>query len=375
MINYELPTMNDLIRLGDPHAPALSIYISTSPTTEGRSLAITTAKSAVDSAIRSLKEAGHPESVQKQLRDHWTDIAENHDLWGNLKNSLVIFLSPAVAEEYILPNSLESRTTLGTHFDISQLVRAVTTPQHAYALTISSSSWNLWHATETSRASELPLVGDYADDAAQATNRDSISGRQHKRKLVGDEGQKVLLEQYAKVVADAVRSELNRLDPNARQPLFLFGNEPLISMIQEQELPWHQVVVPGAADELKADQIDGAIRERIGAVTASLLSKHIGTVGDGFSAGLAVTDLADIAKATTAGAVQALYYNLGTEIRGSFDEATGEISLHEDGDDLLSQIAVGVLRTNGNVYAVRDGEIDAEIWNGQFLAQLRYSLA
>ena len=378
MINYELPTVDDLIRLGDPQFPALTIYISTSPTAEGRTLATTSAKSAVDSAIRTLKEQGHPEDVQKQLRDQWASIADDRDLWGQLKNSLVIFLSPTVAEEYVLPNDLESRTTLGTHFDISLLVRAVTTPQHAYALTISSSSWRLWHATENSRASELRLAGDYADDAAEATNRDSIGGRQHRRKLVGDEGQKVLLEQYAKIVADAVRTELNRLDPNARQPLFLFGNEPLISMIQDQDLPWHQVVVPGAADDLKPDQIDGAIRERIGGVTSTLLSQRLGEIGDGYSAGLAVSDLSVIAKATTAGAVQALYYDLATEIRGSFDETTGEISVSEEGeegDDLLSQIAVGVLRANGDVYAVRDEEIDAEIWNGRFLAQLRYALA
>lgn len=375
MINYELPTTNDLIRLGEPQFPALSIYLSTSPTTEGRTLAVTSAKSAVDSAIRSLKEADHPEKLQKQLRDQWTSIAENHDLWGRLKKSLVIFLSPTVAEEYVLPNSLDQRTTLGSHFDISQLVRAVTAPQQAFALTISSSSWALWEATETNRASELELVGDYARDAADATNRDSISGRHHRRRIVGDEGQKVLLEQYAKVVADAVRSELNRIDPHALRSLFIFGNEPLVSMIQDQGLPWNHVVVPGAADELKPDQIDVAIRERIGAVTEKLLDERISAIADGFSAGLAVTDIADLGRAAAAGAVKALYYNLGTDLRGDFTEDTGEITLNDDGDDLLSQIAVAVLRSNGDVFAVREGEVDSQIWTGGFLAQLRYALA
>ena len=375
MINYELPTTADLIRLGDPQSPALSIYISTSPTTEGRTLAATSAKSAVDSAIRSLKEAGHSEKIQKQLRNQWASIAEDHDLWGRLKNALVIFLSPKVAEEYVLPNSLDDRTTLGTHFDISQLVRAVTAPQQAHALTISSSAWALWQATETSRAAELELAGDHAADAADATNRDTISGRQHKRRIVGDEGQKVLLEQYAKVVADAVRSELHRLDPNALQPLFIFGNEPLVSMIQDQGLPWHQVVVPGAADELKPDQVDAAIRQRIGAVASSLLNQRIGAIGDGFAAGLAVTDIAELGRATAAGAVKTLYYNLSTQLRGTFDEKTGDVSLNDDGDDLLSQMAVSILRSNGDVFAIRAEEAGAEIWNGRFLAQLRYSLA
>ena len=375
MINYELPTTDDLIHLGTPQFPALSIYISTSPTSEGRALAVTSVKSAVDAAIRSLKETGHPDTIQKQLREQWASIADNHDLWGKLKNSLVIFLSPDVAEEYVLPNYLEPRVTLGSRFDISQLVRAVTTPQHAFALTLSSSGWNLWHATESSRASELPLVGEYADDAAEATNRASIRGRNHTRKLVGDEGQKVLLEQYSKVVADAVRSELNRLDPHARQPLFIFGNEPLMAMFQSHQLPWHQVVVPGASDNLKPDQIDAAIRDRIGSVTSRLLDERLSIIGDGVSEGLVVRDLSVLAKAAAGGAVRALYYSLNTEARGVFNDVTGEISLHDDGDDLLSQIAVAVLRTKGEVYAIREGEISAEIWNGAFVAQLRHPLA
>ena len=56
MIHYALPTTADLLELGAPRADALSIYLTTDPTPAGRDLAFTTAKSAVDEAIRAFQK-------------------------------------------------------------------------------------------------------------------------------------------------------------------------------------------------------------------------------------------------------------------------------------------------------------------------------
>lgn len=375
VINYEVPNVEDLIRLGEPRPGAVTIYVNTAPTPQGRELARTTAKSAVDQAIRNLRDAGATHSEQEALRTQWTEIADDSDLWGNLSNSLVILLAPGVTEEYVLPNQFEPQSQVGDYFDLAPLVRAVTTPQRAFALTLSTDGWNLWTATKGARASELPLVGDYADDAADATNRASIRGRQLVRKLGGDEGQKVLLDRYAQVVAEAVGQELGRIDPQSAVPLFLFANEPLLSMVQSHGLPGTVVTIQGAADELRPDQIDDSIRERITAVTAEAVNQRADRIGNGFADGLAVTDLAQAARAAAVGAVHTLLYDINLDVRGNLDEATGRIELDDAGTDLLSRLAVQVLRTGGEVVAVRPGEVEAEIWNGRLLAGLRYSLA
>lgn len=375
MVNYEIPSVEDLIRLGERHPGAVTIYVSTAPTPRGRELAFTGAKSAIDQAVRSLRDAGAAQAEQDALRAQWTQLAEDSGLWANLSNSLVILLAPGVSEEYVLPNQFEPRTRLGDYFDLAPLVRAVTTPQKAFALTLSSNGWNLWTASEGARASELPLVGEHAEDAADATNRTSIRGRQLLRRLGGDEGQKVLLDRYAQVVADAVRDELGRIDPQASVPLFVFANEPLLSMVQGHGLPGTVVAIPGAADELRPDQIDQSIRERIGALTAAEVSAVAERIGNGFAAGLAVTDLAQLARAAAAGAVDTLIYDITTDARGTLDDATGAIQLADDGTELVSRIAVHVLRDGGKVIAVRPGEVEAGIWNGRLLAALRHSLA
>jgi len=374
VIHYTLPTSSDLLELGAPRADALSIYLATEPTPEGRSLAVTTAKNAVDEAIRSLRSAERSRADQESLREQWNQIAADSKLWGNLANSLVIFLAPGFAHEYVLPNALGSKTKFGARFDLGPLVRAVTTPQRAYALTLSSSGWNLWQATESSRATEFPLAGEHAEDAADATNRTSIRGRQLLRRLSGDEGQKVLLERYSQVVARAVREELARVDKTHQVPLFVFASEPLASMVVGQGLPGEVVTVPGAADELRPDQIDAAIRERIGGITTRRLSRIANQIGDGVAAGLAATDIAQVARAAAQAAVGTLYYDMTADVRGVLDETTGAIRLDPEGENLLAAIALLVLANGGEVHAVRPGEIEAEIWNGQLLAGLRQPL-
>jgi len=374
MIRFDLPTIDDLIRLGEPHRHAVTIYLPTSPTPAGREQAFTTAKSAVDEAIRNLRAAGAGAADQDAIRDEWEVLAEDASLWGNLSASLALFLSPEMSEEYVLPNDLEPQSQVGDYFDLGQLVRSVTTPQDAFALTLSSNGWNLWTASSSRRASEVELSEAYAEDAADATNRMAIRGRQHLGRLVGDEGRKVLLERYSRTVADALRSELGKLDPQGTQPLFVFATEPLLSMFLGEDLGRTLVPVHGSPDELRPDQIDEAIRARIGDLTSASLSARADQIGHGFTSGLAVTDLAQIAKAASAGAVDALMYDFTVDVLGTYDEATGDLRFTDDGHDLLSRVAITVLRYGGKVFAVRPDEVTAQIWNGRVLAKLRHAL-
>ena len=186
MIRFALPTVDDLIRLGEPHPNAVTVYLPTSPTPSGREQAFTAAKSAIDEAIRQLRGRGASGAVQDALRAQWDALADASSLWGNLSRSLAIFISPEVSEEFVLPNELEPQSQAGAYFDLGQLVRSVSSPQDAFALTLSSNGWNVWTASATARASELELSEEYAADAADATNRMTIRVRQHLRRLVGD---------------------------------------------------------------------------------------------------------------------------------------------------------------------------------------------
>lgn len=373
MTRYQLPDTADLIRLGDRHEHAITVYAETSPAPDQRDNSLLTAKSAVDRALRTIRESGAKHATEEQLRARWTEIAES-ELWLGLSRSLAIFIADDFHEVYVLPNALENQSQVGSYFDIGQLARAVTTPQDAYALTLSANGWNLWRATATSRAEELPLREEHAADVAEATNRATVRDRDHVRRLVGDEGKKLLLETYAKRVAEAVESELAQLDPSATRPLFLFATDPLLDLYQAVDHKRQIVAVPGAPDELRPDQIDDAIRESLSALNAQHTNARVDEIGDGVARGLVATDVADIARAAAAGAVSTLVYDFTVDLLGRLDDATGEITYDDQGYDLLSRIAVNVLDKGGEVIAVRREEITAEIWTDTAIAGLRFPL-
>lgn len=374
MPRYQLPSVADLIELGREHQHAITVYAQTAPGADHRENNLLTVKSAVDRALRTVRESGASRAVETQLRQHWDRIAGS-DLWGNLSRSLAIFIADDVHEVYVLPNALETQLQVGQYFDIGQLVRAVTTPQEAYALTLSADGWNLWHATASSRAEEMTLGGEYAADAAEATNRATIRGRGQLGRLVGDEGKKTLLETYAKRVADAVDSELGQADPDRAQDLFLFATDPLLDLYRNLDHKRRVVAVPGAPDELRPDQIDDAIRKALPKINAERVNARLEEIGDAVSRGLVASDIADIARAAVAGAVSTLVYNFTVDVLGLMNDATGEVDYTSEGYDLLSRIAVTVLDKGGRVVAVRNDEISAGIWNGTAIAKLRFALS
>jgi Bacterial archaeo-eukaryotic release factor family 11 len=375
---YELPTLEDLNRLGESRERAITIYAQTSPIVSERQASFLNAKSGFDTAIHNLRQDGLARATENALRAQWDSIADGIEPWSRLSSSLAIFIAPDDSDVYVLPNRLENQQQAADYFDLGQLVRAVTTPQEAYALTLSANGWGLWVATAKTRATELALEGEYPTDVADATNRATIRGRDYDNRLVGDEGRKTLLETYAKRVSEAVHAELGRLDPHGERPLFLFATDPLLDLYRSMDHRRQIVSVPGGPDGLRPDQIDEPIRRALSSLNAERVNQRLEKIGNDVSAGLVLTDLVDIARASAAGAIATLVYDFTLDIFGTIEDASGEITYATDelhGYDLLSRIAVATLQSGGQALAVRSEEITAQIWNGAALAHLRFALA
>jgi len=382
--HHELPTSDDLELLSARTEHAITIYLPTSPNPQERSVARTALKSAFDDAVRRVKEDGAKHGLLESLRAQWQAVDQDQDLWGTLSSSLAIFLAPDVNEVFVLPNNLEAQSQLSDHFDLGQLLRSVTFPHEAYALTLSANSWGLWHATAHARIAPLELEGDYPTDAADATNRETIRGRDKNRSLVGDEGKKALLDKYAHRVAEAVTTELNRRKVGAGTPFFVFAVEPLLSQFTER-FDRAVIQVPGAAERLAADQIDDQVRRGLDGHFAEQVNARLSRIADTVSSGLVATDLVDISKAAARGLVDTLLFNFTLDVYGRIDDVSGALERVAEGErtlpdgspayDLLSQIAVRVLRQGGTVFAVRDDEVSHLLWNSVAVAHLRGTLA
>jgi hypothetical protein len=371
---FHLPSVEHLVELGVRHEHAITVYADTSPAPDRRSDCVVTVKSAVDQALRTFREGGARHAVEEDLRAQWEQIA-SQDFWHNLSRSVAVFIADEFHEVYVLPNELEHEVQVGNYFDIGQLVRAVTAPQEAYGLTLSSNKWHLWRATPTTRAEIMTLVDKHPANAAEASHHHPVRSRKAIQRLVGDEGKKVLDEAYARRIAAAVESELARVDPFAQRPLFLFATEPLLDMYRSFDHKRHIVPVHGACDELHDYQIDEAMRPALAKINSEINSAHVNKIGNELSRGLVATDVVDIARAAVAGAVRTVLYDFTVDVLGYFDDVTGNVTYDDGGYELLSRIVVAVLEHGGEAIAVRREEISAPIWNGAAVAELRFPLS
>lgn len=390
-VHYALPTTADFATLAGAHAPAISVYASTSPVVSERERAEVAVKSAFDRGVDEIKSNGADAATIDALRTERDRVLADRDLWAGLSRSLAIFVSPDVSEVFVLPNRLDDAVHVGSHFTLGQLLRAPSQDQEAVAITLSSHEWGLWHATPTERAVQLEVDPSHPKNADEATNREpnenSPRGGMHgDRGATGDERRKALVEQYAKRLVDASRTELAAVDPDHKLPLFVFAAEPLLGLFVDRARNGRRVVgVHGAPDRLGAADVDKAIRSELAALNVREADEAVSALADG-SAGRVERDLAAIAREAADGAVETYWFDFTRSINGVLDHDSGAVRFAgtngeadelDDGTpagDLLSQVALLVQAKGGAIVTVR-GDDMSDTWHGPAMAQLRYALA
>lgn len=266
MARYEFPTTAELLELGAPRENAVTVY---APATAAEfELARTTVKSSFDEAIRILRENGANHALETAFHERIAQVMAD-ECWHKLSRSLAIFATPETVEVFVLPNNLESQLQVGKYFDLGQFVRAVATPQDAYALTLSGNQWNLWRASASARAHEFE---------ADKEGHDSVTHR--------EEDMPDVLDEYAKHVAVITERELNREDPSGQRPLFLFAADPLEGIFRQIGVGPREIVRNvGSPDELKPDEVDAAIRGGLDQINAERASTTVNILADGVSKG------------------------------------------------------------------------------------------
>lgn len=391
-VHYELPTTSDFQALAGEHHPAVTIYASTAPIVSERERSETAVKSAFDEALDRLRADGaQPEEIDaiKAERDR---VLADKAVWSRLARSLAVFAAPGFNEVYVLPNRLDDAVHVGSHFTLGQLLRAPSQDQEAFAVTLSSNEWSMWHALPTARAEEMPLDPSLPKNLEEAGNRDLSEPIRKKGAGHGDRGtpeqdrRPEIQDNYAKQVADAVWQELQVHDPDGRVPLFVFAAEPLLTSFMERAHNGRRVVpVPGGADRLNAAGIDEELRRQLAALNVHEAKSALQGLADG-SAGRVERDLAAIGRMAAEGGVETLWFDFTTSVNGTLDPESGAVEFatgNGNGEsladgrragDLLPQLAMMVLSRGGRVVTVRGDDLADVDWSGPAVAELRFAL-
>jgi hypothetical protein len=356
-MHIDIPTHAQIAALLAERAEGcVSIYLPTGPLPREAEAARIEFKNLGAEAMRQL---GGDAELQEQL----DSLADDDAFWAYQATSLAVFATRSSLRTFRLPNRLVSLVEVSDRFHLKPLLRSVTFPQAALVLALAQGSVRVIEVAGDAPASELTVADMPADLASTLPDR-TARGR-----FQGAEAEKVRLRQYARAVDRALRPMLGEL------PLILAAAEPLNGIYRSVDGSPNLLAegIAGNPEHMSAAELAAAARPILDSLYASELVAVRRRFERRVTQGRGATDLTDVARAATFGAVDTLMADIDQVVPGFVDADSGVLTRDGDGDaanyGVVDEIARRVLESGGRVLALRRDDIPAE---GGVAAILRY---
>jgi hypothetical protein len=359
----DIPTRAEVDRLLEHRAPgSVSIYLPTDPASGGEAERIEL-KTLAGQAASELGEAGADTNAVRRFEEEIEYVYDDEDFWRYQARTLATFAAPDSLITFRLPNRLLARVDVSDRFHVRPLLRTLTFPQVAFVLVLAQRSVRLVEVTPdlapaTVDVDDLPSPG---------------SPGLPTRRVKGSERQKARMPQYARQVDRALRPLLGGLEV----PLILAAAEPLDSEYRLVNTYPHLLDggIPGSSDTVADAELATRGRAILDGVYATQLRELQDLYGQRSGEGRAVADLAEIARAASAGAVETLFVDIDAEVPGSVEDRSGAVTFAPaasgEAHDVTDEVARRAWLSGARVLAVRDGEVPGD---GPAAAILRYAV-
>ena len=219
----DIPTRAEISALLEVERPScVTLYLPTSPLSQearGDRIAF---KNQSAEALRLLREGGAPRADVEAIGERLAELEQDYEFWALQANSLAVFATPAGVQVHRLPSRLSADVRVGDRFALRPLLRATAFPHAAFVLGLAQSSCRVLELTAGDRPSEL-RVPDLPSDQESAVGRSHVDDPSQMTHLLGAEGDKMRMRQYARLVNGALRSVL----AGRELPLILAAAPPL----------------------------------------------------------------------------------------------------------------------------------------------------
>lgn len=372
MLYVDRPTLQDFKSLKAARADAcVSLYLPTTPLSQDSDAMAIALGNQVKKALSELEGSGFDKRRLGALAEQFDDLLDDDTFWRFQAHSLAVFATPDSIRTFRLANSLQPLVEVADRFYLKPLLRAITFPHHAFVLAISENDVRLIEVLPDLPARRV-RVPEMPKDAASAVKVSSLNNRTSLRRVMGSEGQKVRLAQYARQVDAAIRPVLAGQDV----PLILAANEPVAPIFRSVNS--HPNLLPETITATNDRSTEGEIAEAARPLLDAAYARDIGAVRALFEkrsgAGRTTTDISDAARAATFGAIDTLLVDIDAIVHGAVDEESGAVTFGAEGPDtygVIDEITGRALESGARVFAVRQDEIPG----GQPLAAiLRYPI-
>jgi hypothetical protein len=373
LLYIDLPTRAEILQLAGTRAePAVTIYVATTPQTEGAQADRIALKNLAKEAIAQLKDADVDKRSIWPIEQAIAEIESDDAFWAHQANTLAILVTPDSLRTFRLPSRLESSVHVSDRFHLKPLLRAVTFRQSAYVLAIGMGAVRLIEVSP-----DLPphpvSVPDLPKNMADAIGRRSHTERRQQGGSGEATSENALLTRYARTVDEALRPILS----GHERPLIVAAAEPMASIyrsVSSYALTAAEVL-SGSADHTADHVLDTEARAVLDRIQAAQITDLAALYTTREAQGRATTDIAQAAHAATFGAIDTLIVDINTNIPGTVDDETGAVVFAEKDDavtySIVDEIVSRALQSGAQIIAARKDDVPG---NGALAAILRYAI-
>ena len=358
MLYVDTPTPQDIARLNAAREGiCISIYVPTTPLTQKIGEARLKFRHLISEAADQAKAAGHDKREVGLAEIGLLDLADDDNFWRVQANSLAVFATPSGVTSFRLANKLEASTEVADRFHLLPLMRAVTFPHEAFVLAVSENGVRLVQVFSDMPAKKVKVPG-LPKDAASHAGKTTINDKSAFTRIHGEEGQRIRHLSYLRAIDAALRPIL----AGRETPLIVAAVDPLGHLYPHVNT-YHRMAreqIRVSPDAVKDNELARLSVPVLDSVYAEDLSKAAQVFEQHSSSGRTATDLTDVARAATYGAVDTLFADMNDTRPGLIDDK-GHVSFAEtdtaDNYRLVDEVARRVIVNGGKVFAVRAGEV------------------
>lgn len=370
MLYIDKPTNDEIAVLNTARSDAcVSIYVPTTPLTQHIGGARIEYGNLVKSALAQLEAAGFDKRRRARLDEGLAMLADDDEFWRVQAHSLAVFATPDRVVTFRLANKLEAMAEVSDRFHLKPLLRAVTFPHEAFVLALSENQVRLFEVLPD--AAPVPVkIPDLPKSAASHAGKSTLNDRSASGRIQGSEGQRVRHMQYLRAIDAALRPVLT----GRTTPLILAAVDPLAALYRSVNSYPHLLPdgIKVSPDDMKDAELARLAVPALDAAHADQIKQAKALYETRAGQGRTATDLTDVARAATFGAIDLLFADIDEVVPGTIDDS-GVVTLAAAASartyGVVDEIAARVLANGGRVMAVRRPDIPG---GGGFAAVLRY---
>ncbi|MCA8869771.1 MAG: hypothetical protein KDA67_14040 [Rhodobacteraceae bacterium] len=243
-------------------------------------------------------------------------------------------------------------------FYLKPLLRSVALPQHAFVLALSENGARLVEVYADLPPSEVRVPG-LPDSAADAAGRASLNNLTQGTRTANAEGKKKLLLEYARKVDAALRPVL----AGRETPLILAATDPLAPMFRSVNSYPALLAegLPTSPDRMSKIALATAVRSVLDGHYAAQIEAARGLYHERAGQRRATSELNDIARAATFGAVDLLLVDIDEVVPGTVGASDGVVTLASTAGagsfGVIDEIAGRAILAGAEVLAVRRADM------------------